>query len=105
MFQKYKKPLPLISSDLEVIKRCSSHLHDIEEDLLSEAILAFEELVLRVGAGDISADQLLAGGGHLQQFRVLVLHRHVCGVAQKLPHDGPEMMRNALSDQLLEDRE
>lgn len=55
-FKNTKKPLPLINSDLEVIKRCSSHLHDIEEDLLSEAVLAFEELVLRVGAGDISAD-------------------------------------------------
>lgn len=84
------------------MKRCSAHLHDVEEDLLPQAVLAFEELVLGVGAGDVPADELLAGGRHLQQLRVLVLHRHVRGVAQQLPDDGPEMMRDALSDQLLE---
>lgn len=78
-----------------------SCLHDIEKDLLPQAVLAFEELVLGVGAGDVSADQLLAGRRHLQQLGVLVLHRHVGGVAQQLPDDGPEMMRNAFSDQLL----
>lgn len=78
-----------------------SCLHDIEEDFLPQAVLAFEELVLGVGAGDVSADQLLAGGRHLQQLRVLVLHRHVGGITQQLPDDGPEMMRDAFSDQLL----
>lgn len=77
-------------------------LHDIEEDFLSQAVLAFEELVLGVGAGDVPADQLLTGGRHLQQLRVLVLHWHVSGVAQQLPDDGPEMMGNAFSDQLLD---
>lgn len=86
-------------------KCCSAHLHDVEEDFLPQAVLAFEELVLGVGAGDVSADELLAGGGHLQQLRVLVLHRHVGSVAQQLPHDGPEMMRDALPDQFLQGRE
>lgn len=44
------------------------HLHDIEEDLLAQAVLALEELVLWVGAGDVPADQLLAWRGHLEQL-------------------------------------
>lgn len=80
-----------------------SCLHDVEEDFLAQAVLAFEELVLGVGAGDVSADQLLAGGRHLQQLRVLVLHWHVSGVAQQLPDNGPEMVRDAFSDQLLDE--
>lgn len=72
---------------------------------MPQAVLAFEELVFRVGAGDVSADELLAGGGHLQQLRVLVLHWHVSGVPQQLPDDGPEMMRDALPDELLESRD
>lgn len=80
---------------------CSAHLHHVEEDFLPQAVLAFEKLVLRVGAGDVSTDELLARGRHLQQLRVLVLHRHVSGVAKQLPDDGPEMMRDAFSDQLL----
>lgn len=79
----------------------SPHLHDIEEDLLAQAVLALEELMLWVGAGNVPADQLLARRGHLEQLRVLVLDRHVCGAAQELPHDGPEVVRDALADQLL----
>lgn len=79
----------------------NSCLHDVEEDLLPQAVLAFEELVLGVGAGDISADQLLTGRRHLQQLRVLVLHRHVSSVTQQLPDNGPEMMGNTFPDQLL----
>lgn len=41
---------------------CSTHLHDIEKDFLPQAVLAFEKLMLGVGAGDVSADELLAGG-------------------------------------------
>lgn len=85
--------------------RGGAHLHDVEEDLLSQAVLAFEELVLGVGAGDVSADELLARRRHLQQLGVLVLHRHVGGVAQQLPDDGPKMVRDSLPDQLLEGRE
>lgn len=84
---------------------CSAHLHDIEKDFLPQAVLAFEKLMLGVGAGDVSADELLAGGRHLQQLRVLVLHRHVSGVAKQLPDDGTEMMRDAFSDQLLWSKE
>lgn len=80
---------------------CSAHLHHVEKDLLPQAVLAFEKLVLGVGAGDVSTDELLARGRHLEQLRVLVLHRHVSGVAKQLPDDGPEMMRDAFSDQLL----
>lgn len=79
----------------------NSCLHDVEKDLLPQAVLAFKELVLRVGAGDISADQLLTGRRHLQQLRVLVLHRHVSSVTQQLPDNGPEMMGNTFPDQLL----
>lgn len=43
----------------------SAHLHHVEEDFLPQAVLAFEELMFWVGAGDVSADELLAGGGHL----------------------------------------
>lgn len=37
-----------------------SYLHDVEEDFLAQAVLAFEELMLWVGAGNVPADQLLA---------------------------------------------
>lgn len=37
------------------------YLHDVKEHLLAQAVLFFEELVLGVCAGDVSADQLLAG--------------------------------------------
>lgn len=77
------------------------HLHHVEQDFLAQAVLAFEELVLGVRAGDVSADELLTRRRHLQQLRVLILHGHVCGVAQQLPHDGPEMMRDAFPDELL----
>lgn len=77
------------------------HLHDIEEDLLAQAVLALEELVFWVGAGNVPADQLLARRGHLEQLRVLVLDWHVRGAAQELPHDGPEVVWDALADQLL----
>jgi len=90
---------------IRAVRGCSAHLHDVEEDLLPQAVLAFEELVLGVGAGDVSADELLARGRHLQQLGVLVLHRHVGGVAQQLPDDGTEMVRDALPDQLLEGKE
>ena len=83
----------------------STHLHDVEEDFLPQAVLPFEELVLGVGAGNVSADELLTGGWHLQQLRVLILHRHVGGIAQQLPDDGAEVMGDALPDQLLGDRE
>lgn len=79
----------------------NSCLHNVKEDLLPQAVLAFEKLVLGVGAGDISADQLLTGRRHLQQLRVLVLHWHVSGVTQQLPDNGPEMMGNTFPDQLL----
>lgn len=61
--------------------------------------------MLGVSASDVPADELLTGGRHLQQLRVLVLHRHVSGVAKQLPDNGPEMMRDAFSDQLLESKE
>lgn len=47
------------------VRLCGAHLHDVEEDFLPQAVLAFEELVLGVGAGDVSADELLTGGRHL----------------------------------------
>ena len=78
------------------------HLHDVEEHLLTQAVLALEELMLGVGAGDVPADELFAGRGHLEQLRILVLHWHVCGVTKQLPHDGPEVVWDALADQLLE---
>lgn len=58
--------------------------------------------MLGVGPRDVAPDQLLTRGRHLQQLRVLVLHRHVGGVAQQLPDDGTEMMGDALPDQLLQ---
>lgn len=42
------------------------YLHDVEEHLLAQAVLSLEELMLRVGAGDIPSDELLAGRGHLE---------------------------------------
>lgn len=39
-----------------LMKSRSAHLHDIEEHFLPQAVLAFEELVLRVGAGDVPTD-------------------------------------------------
>ena len=78
-----------------------THLHDVEEDLLAQAVLTLEEVVLGVGASDVSAYEFLAGRGHLQQLRILVLHRHVSGIAQQLPHNCPEVMWNAFPDQLL----
>lgn len=80
-------------------------LHDVEEHLLAQAVLLLEELVLGVGAGDVPANQLLARRRHLQQLRVLVLDGHVLGVAQQLPHDGPEVVRDPQSDQFLREEE
>lgn len=37
------------------------YLHDVKEHLLAQAVLLLEELVLGICAGDVSADQLLAG--------------------------------------------
>lgn len=37
-----------------------SYLHDVEEDFLAQAVLAFEELMFWVGAGNVPADQFLA---------------------------------------------
>lgn len=38
------------------VKLYRTHLHHVEKDFLPQAVLAFEELMLRVGAGDVSAD-------------------------------------------------
>ena len=87
------------------IQYAVADLHDVEEHLLAQAVLLPEELVLGVGPGDVPADQLLAGRRHLQQLRVLVLDGHVLGVAQQLPHDGPEVVRDALPHHVLRGRE
>lgn len=43
----------------EELKR--AYLHDVKKYLLAQAVLLLEELVLGICAGDVSADQLLAG--------------------------------------------
>lgn len=75
-------------------------LHDVEEHLLAQAVL-LEEFVFGISAGDVSANQLLAGGRHLQEFGVLILDGHILGVAQQLPHYRPKMVRNPSSDKIL----
>lgn len=77
------------------------YLHDVKEHLLAQAVLLLEKLVLGVCAGDVSADQLLAGRRHLQQLGVLVLYGQVLGTTEKLPYYRPEVMRDALPHQLL----
>lgn len=57
--------------------------------------------MLGVGAGDVAADQLLAGRGHLEQLRVLVFDGHVGGTAQQLPDDGAEVVGDPFADELL----
>lgn len=83
----------------------TAHLHDVEEHLLAQTVLLLEELVLGIRAGDVSANQLLARRRHLQQLRVLVLDGHVLRVAQQLPHDGPEVVRNPFPDEILSEKE
>lgn len=38
-----------------------TNLHDVEEHFLAQAVFLLEEFVLRISAGDVSANQLLAG--------------------------------------------
>lgn len=83
----------------------SAHLHDIEKHLLAQTVLLLEELVLGIRAGNVSANQLLARRRHLQQLRVLVLDGHVLRIAQQLPHDGPEVVRNPFPDEILSEKE
>lgn len=77
------------------------YLHDIEEHLLAQTVLSLEELVLRVGTGDIPSDELLTGRGHLEQLRVLVFDGHVGGTAEQLPDDGTEVVGDPFADELL----
>lgn len=78
-----------------------THLHDIEEHFLAQAVFLLEEFVFRISAGDVSANQLLAGRRHLQEFRVLILDGHILGVAQQLPHYCPKVVGNPFSDKIL----
>lgn len=82
-----------------------AHLHDVEKHLLAQTVLLLEELVLGIRAGDVSANQLLARRRHLQQLGVLVLDGHVLRIAQQLPHDGPEVVRNPFPDEILSEKE
>lgn len=75
-------------------------LHDVEEHFLAQAVL-LEEIVFGIRAGDVPANQLLAGRRHLQQFRVLIFDGHALCVAQQLPHYCPEVVRNPFSDKIL----
>lgn len=83
----------------------TAHLHDVEKHLLAQTVLLLEELVLGIRAGDVSANQLLTRRRHLQQLRVLVLDGHVLRIAQQLPHDGPEVVRNPFPDEILSEKE
>lgn len=76
-------------------------LHDVEKNLLAQAVLALEELVLGVSAGDVAPDQLLAGRRHLEQLGILVFDGHVGGAAEQLPHDGAEVVGDPFADELL----
>lgn len=78
-----------------------AHLHDVEEHFLAEAVLLLEELVLRISASDISANQLFTGRGHLQELGVLVLNGHILGVAQQLPYYCSKVVRNSFPDKFL----
>lgn len=77
------------------------YLHDVEEHFLAQAVLLFKEFVFGVSTSDVSANQLLAGWRHLQQFRVLILDGHILGIAQQLPHYRPKVVRNPFSDKIL----
>lgn len=45
-----------------------TYLHDIEEHFLAQTVFLLEEFMFRVRAGDVSANQLLTGRRHLQEF-------------------------------------
>lgn len=85
----------------KTIESKRAYLHDVKEHLLAQAVLLLKELVLGVRAGNVSADQLLAGWRHLQQFGILVLYWQVLRTAKKLPDDRPEVMWDAFPDQFL----
>lgn len=78
-----------------------SYLHNVEEHLLAQTILLFKEVVLRVSAGDVSANQLFTGRRHLEELRVLVFDGHILGVTQELPDYCPEVVWNPFSDEIL----
>lgn len=100
-------PAPMEPSPVGIVAEVAGantggpYLHDIEEDFLAQAVLAFEEFMLWVGAGNIPPDEFLTWGGHLEELRVLVFDGHICGTAQELPDDGPKVVWDALPDQLL----
>lgn len=48
--------------------KIEANLHDIEEHFLAQAVLLLEEFVFRISAGNVSANQLLTWGCHLQEF-------------------------------------
>lgn len=77
------------------------YLHHVEEHFLAEAVLLLEEFVLWVRSSDVSADELFAGRGHLQEFGVLILNGQVLGIAQQLPHYRPKVVRNSFPDKFL----
>ena len=77
------------------------YLHDIKQHFLAQAVLLFEEVVFRISASDVSANQLLAWRCHLQKFRVLILDGHILGITQQLPDNRPKVVRNPFSDEIL----
>lgn len=82
-----------------------TYLHDIEKHFLAQAVLLLEEFMFRISAGNVSANQLLTGWRHLQEFWVLILYRHILGIAQQLPHYCPKVVRNPFSDKILWEKE
>uniref|UniRef100_A0A182XTE1 Secreted protein n=1 Tax=Anopheles quadriannulatus TaxID=34691 RepID=A0A182XTE1_ANOQN len=92
---------PLTVANLPVVQRV--RLHHVEQCLLAEPVLLLEEVMLRVGAGNVPPDHLLARTGRLDVLGVLLL---VCvgRTAQQLPDDRPEVVRYALAHQLLHRR-
>lgn len=76
-------------------------LHDVEEGLLANPVLFLEEVVLRIRPGDVSADDFLARGLGLHVLGVLGLILGFVSIAEQLPGNPAEVMRDSTTDQLL----
>ena len=71
--------------------------HHIKEALLTQAVFLLEEVVLRVGPGNVPPDDFFTGRSGLDEIGILLPNRGIVSTTQKGPHDTPEMMLHALS--------
>lgn len=88
----------LAVAHLPIVQRIC--FHHVKQCLLAKPILLLEEIMLRIGTGDVSSNHFLAGTGRFDVFRVL-LFVSLRSSTEQLPNNGPEMVGDSLAYQLL----